>query len=956
MKTALPAAIVLLQLSILVSAAEETEGKPILDSRNKTAFRYFEVTATDVARTPDGKLVRVDPIHPRLIRDKESGKWINENTKYFGRPPSSKTERRLRSASHITHGPLPDAGWMKPEFDDRQWARVVAGGRMKGRRGAKKSTFPSDYGAGQMMSKYRSLALMCLRSSFTVSDPVKAGDLRLLLQFRGGVVVYLNGREVGRAHLPEGDIQWDTLADDYPRDVFLDDKGNLLGQYALSASLNYLAPHHYYWRWPKGVGAIVTKRLRDLDLAIPAKHLRKGTNILAIGIHRSAAPEAMFTSSPYSRGRWWNRVSLESMKLLAASKAEQHVVPHVKASRNMTVSSHPVTQDIDHWAIADPNEKVAAVQIQGARNGTYSAMAAVSSASVLKGLKVVKADLKGEGGVIPADRIDVRYQRFDGPAHSGYTITPGNFGTHFGTLDTLESYVPLVLGQKEPVSKKGKRVKTPSFVTQPIWFLVHIPADAKPGCYRGEMRVEAEGQTPVSVPMSVEVLGSWRLPDSKDFRMFVAFDQSPETLAIRYKVPLWSEEHWKLIEESFRLLGALGNKEVLVTFTSKTFVGNEHAMLRFIKASDGTLKADFSIIDRYIQLAAKHMGKIPSVCTIVHYGAGVAADRYGKRSAPQRITVVDPSSKELADDESVPDWGTPQALVFWKPVMEEYVKILKKHGVGPVPVIYWTQFAKVNHKSWHDLKKLVPDLLHMNRSHISTERGRGELGKSRLYNAVVAHNGSGVFWDPDQDKPHYGWRHKLNILSCPREGAMGKNWPGMRNGSYLTQFRLYPEETILNGKGGQFGKHRASKYRAGFGQYGADFWPVSVGGGADKAKKKSILTRRYSSEGSAGYIISQILGAGEKKPCPTGRFQMLLEGLQEAEARMFVSDALLDQPDKLGSDLVKRCSMICDRQTRLLRHFVEFSNYGKLAPQVLRKKSRDLYLLAGEVHQALAGK
>lgn len=939
-------ALVLGHLGNAVTASdEEVNVVPVIDSRQKTTFRYFEVTATDIAQTEDGKLVAVDAISPRMIKDKKSGEWINENIKYLGRPPKT-GDRKLQAAVRKSHGPLPDANWRANDFDDSEWARVSGGGMQARRLIKKENGFILDCGIGEMMSAYRSLAMMCLRSRFTVLDPARVSKLKLHIQFRGGVVLYLNGKEVGRSHMPRGELKWDSLAEAYPQDVYLNEKGELLWQYFTLHSHTYRPPHVAHWVWDRKVkDTPVKKRLRKHELVISSDALKKGVNVLAVELHRAPASGGMFTAPPFSRTLWWNRVSLE--RLIVSAEAEDgSIASGFTAPNTMTVTNHPVTQEFNHWKVPDLNEETRAVRIQGVRNGTSSGVLMVSSPAKLSGVKVSTTALKGKSGVIPADRIDVRYQRFCPPSFSGqgkisYWIGASTRGAHFNTLE--ETYDRALEG-----AATLKR-KAP-FIKVPVWFMVQIPPNTRPGVYEGSVRIAAEKQKTATVPLRVEVLGGWGVPASKDFRTFVAYDQSPETLALSYRVPLWSEPHWKLVEESLRLLGQLGNKEVLVTFTPKTFVGNEHAMLRFIKGKDGKLKADFSIVDRYIGLAAKHMGRIPSVCTIFSYGSG--GNKYASSKAiRQRISVMDPATKTIADDDTIPDWGTPEALTFWKPVMDAYLAILKKHKVGPNPVFYWSQFSGVNGKAWTDLKKLAPGLLHMNRSHITSERGRGEIGKSRLYNAVVACSGAGALWDPDLDPHFYGWRHKMDVITCPREGT-AMHVAGMRDISLLSKFRLFPEATLLHGVGGQYGKRPERYYRAGFGQFGADFWPVALGEDSGKSKKFN-LTYRYSSENSAGYIMKEILGRGVVKPCPTGRFQMLREGLQEAEARMFVTDALLDQPDKLGAELTKRCEEVCNRQTRLHRHFAVFANYGKLAPQVIREKTRELYLLAGEVKKAL---
>lgn len=930
-------------------SATDAEPKeiPVVNSKKKSVFRYFEVAATDIAQTRDGKLVAVSPINPRLIKDKKSGEWINENSKYFMRPPK-KGERKLLPAKHVSHGPLPVPNWRQNDFDDSCWARVSGGGLTARHYWQKEDGFVQDYNAGEMMSKYRSLAMMCLRSRFTVNDPTKVSKLRIRLQFRGGVVLYLNGKEIGRAHMPTGEIKWDSLAEAYPQEVSLNKDGTLVPLYSIYMEFHrYIPPNVHGHRWAKDTP--VKKRLRKLELVLAADAVRKGENVLAVEVHRSAAPEAMFTAAPYSRALWWNRVSLESLMVSAQAEAGS-IDNNYAAPKEMIVSNHPVTQEVTYWKVPEFNTKLRPVRIQGVRNGVFSGKIVVNSPVKLSGFKLNSTELKGKGGAIPADRVHIYYQKFSpslregGGGKIGETRCQTIMGPFYNALE--DSYDLASEGTGTP----GRRQAKMTFLKVPVWFVIQVPKDAKPGMYKGSVSISAEKQNAVTIPLHVEVLGGWQLPESRNFRTFVAFDQSPETLALSYGVPLWSDAHWKLVEESLRLLGQLGNKEVLVTFTPKTFVGNEHAMLRFVKDKGGKLTADFSIVDRYLGLAAKHMGKIPSVCTIFNYGAGAMYAGMKKEEKPQYITVFDPKSKTLTDDKSLPQWGTPEALTFWKPVMEEYLGIIKKHKIGPNPVMYWTQFCGVNPKAWADLKKLTPGLLHMNRTHIGSERGRREIGKSRFYCAGVVRNAAAVLWDPDLDPPCYGWRHKMDHIVCPREGPYGL--PGMRDMCYLAKFRQFPEACLLSGKGGQLGKRPEHHYRAGFGQFGADFWPVKL----KKDSKAFNLTYRYSGEGSAGYMMKALLGQGAEKPCPTGRFQMLREGLQEAEARMFVTDALLDQPDKLGADLARRCKEICDRQTRLHRYFTWSMNYGHLAPQLHWKKTRELFLLAGEVQKALHGK
>lgn len=62
-----------------------------------------------------------------------------------------------------------------------------------------------------------------------------------------------------------------------------------------------------------------------------------------------------------------------------------------------------------------------------------------------------------------------------------------------------------------------------------------------------------------------------------------------------------------------------------------------------------------------------------------------------------------------------------------------------------------------------------------------------------------------------------------------------------------------------------------------------------------------------------------MLAPGPEGAVSTVRFEMLLEGLQEAEARIFLEKALLENKAKLGDDLAKRAQEALDERLRKLR-------------------------------------
>ena len=77
------------------------------------------------------------------------------------------------------------AKWREADFDDSGWVR-----------GTVLRAAATPY-----------LDRLCLRGKFRVTDPSQVKDLLLSVDYQGGVVVYLNGREVGRGDRAIGGLR-----------------------------------------------------------------------------------------------------------------------------------------------------------------------------------------------------------------------------------------------------------------------------------------------------------------------------------------------------------------------------------------------------------------------------------------------------------------------------------------------------------------------------------------------------------------------------------------------------------------------------------------------------------------------------------------------------------------------------------------------------------------------------
>ena len=904
-----------------------------------TFWRYFETWQTEVVRKGDGTLARVDPFDPRSDFD------YNKIWKEDRSGDNKAIEVPLRVTDKIMGSTFPPPDWMQPDFDDSAWVRT----------------------ATPMQMGYRSLAMVCVRGKFTVNDPSRAMDLNLAASIQGGAVVYLNGKEAGRFHLPEGKITNETPAEDYPKEAFFTSSGDLIaltppyGTGGCSSTpvkeeeIDALAVRRKDAELPERY----KKRFRHISLKIPGNLLRKGVNVLAIEVHRAPATEGMFTrvrtkTMGYNLTEhydwFWNRADIDVVKLTAKASAGP-VVGNVTRPAGVQIWNWPTAKHVGLTTYGDPNEPLAPIRLVGARNGAFAGQVAVSSEKPIRGLKTEVSDLKSATGQsIPKTSVRIRYPR--------YYLKDTRVG-----FDALEDSVPAEI----PALQLAR--DTPDKVgIQPVWVTVEVPQEAKGGDYAGTLNVSADGLKPTAVPVQLHV-SDWSIPDPRDFNVYFAFIQSPESLSIRYGAPMWSEQHWKLIDQCYQVLGLIGTKDVNVTLVRRTHFGNEHGVLWFVKKPDGSYEPYLDNVEKYIDIVVKRLGKIPTISFYI-----IELDNEKR----PWITEYNPATKELKDGKA-PPWGTPQAVAFWKVAFDGIYKILAKRGMekslalathavsggGPEP----------SKECVADMKVAAPKagwvkLAHMWGAHGPEKMESGPGGNPYARVALVAGN-YGVLWNPDTDKPFFGWRNPYPVIMYTRDVFV--------QGSPLRMPRTAAEMILFAGlrKGpaasfgladiaGQFGRDTFQGSK-GFGPWGADFWPV-----LNANNKWNDIIARYGDNKGAGsrsywYTVGlnadqtpYLVGDGENGPVSSIRVELLRESDQEAEAHIFCENALT--AGKLGADLAKRCKEMCNKRLWAMRYDSEFTLFGSskvpkeshfvFNPDKWQKLSQDLYEMAAEIGKA----
>ena len=306
--------------------------------------------------------------------------------------------------------------------------------------------------------------------------------------------------------------------------------------------------------------------------------------------------------------------------------------------------------DLDY---ADPSEPLRPIRIVAARNGAFSGAVAIGSTDPIEGLACRTGDLESAGGRIPASAVSIRYGTLD-----RRSVGEKAHGTTAYTFDALVEEAPAAV----PVAGLGRANSPPAAraalglptkpvpgAIVPVWATVKVSKDAAPGEYRGELLLSVKGVPQTKVPVEL-LVSAWTLPDVKDYACLLNVYQSPDTLALHYKVPLWSEEHWALIERSIALMGALGNDFLCIPLLSKDQFGNEESMVYWVREG-GTYKHDFRILDRYLGLFLKHHD--PQRLKLAVLAAYGVAGRTGDAT----VTALDQATGAKTDL-ALPPYGT----------------------------------------------------------------------------------------------------------------------------------------------------------------------------------------------------------------------------------------------------------------------------------------------------------
>jgi len=827
-----------------------------------------------VAQEPETREAKPTPILNM------SGQW---RAFYVYRGPYVRDGEQLTQVGTEVDTLGPPENWTEPDFDDSAWHRL---------RGQPFQPLWGTWGtpcykanAGFIGTDHSTAfqALICLRGKFNVTDPAQAKDLTLSVEYRGGVVLYLNGHELARGDMTDGKIDTGTLARDYPLNVFFGEDGQPLeGDHRMKD--------------PKKVEPWLRIKRRITDVEVPARLLRKGVNVLAVAAHRAPYPKAFVDkvsaiSHPTPRTACM-RSTCGITGLLLTSPDGKGIEPNMVRPKGVQVWNVSVLEG-SVYDFGNPCELLRPVVIAGCRNGGFSGKVMVGSTDPIRKLDVrtgalVDARTKA---VIPASSVRLLFG--EGPAPP----------------EEIPVSVRKSMRGVWPYPDQPEEVYG---AVMPVLVTVYVPKDTRPGDYEGRLTITMEGADPVELPLKLSV-ADFTLPGPEDWETVVDMIQSPDTLALHYRVPLWSKRHWELIDHSFRLLGTAGLDTVYVPMISETHFGNEQTMIRWVPKGDGTYDYDFSIVEKYMDLFEKHCGKPRIVCLYVwdmsleggtnwrlnlaYRSEEIKKAREANAGLGPQVTAFDPATNKV-ERLQLPAYSEKESRAPWGGLYARFREILKARGLYDRTMLGICLDPKPTKEVVELFKELMPGRPWLVQDHIYRK-------DERIHGVPVGYQANvflRFFTGDDLRKSHYGTVHPEIRLWFPR--------------AYLARvlphnFRVLAEKTIIGGYHG-------------FGRLGGDFWKVFEG---DRTGRKygGLITYRYPKNASGALSMrTGFLAPGKNGAQTTLRFELLREGVQETEARIFVEKALLEK--RIKGELATRCEEMLLRRNEA----VLVGSYGKV--------------------------
>ena len=273
-------------------------------------------------------------------------------------------------------------------------------------------------------------------------------------------------------------------------------------------------------------------------------------------------------------------------------------------------------------------------------------------------------------------------------------------------LDTKPGLYPDVL---EPLNEKGDLPDCRG-EWNALWFKLNVPSDFAPGKYKIKATLNAhfaEAGIPdleKTFAFEVEVLPAVLPPQTLKYTNWFHCD----CLADYYRVPVFSEEHWRIIGNYMSAASSHGMNLILTPlFTPPldTDIGAERPTVQLVDVSvrRGKYVFGFSRLERWLKLAAK--------CGIRYFEMSHLFTQWGAKATPKIVATVDGKEKRIFGWDTASD--SDEYAAFLEAFLPRLADFLRAHRVASRCYFHCSDEPHSDHLPYYEhasglLRRLLP--------------------------------------------------------------------------------------------------------------------------------------------------------------------------------------------------------------------------------------------------------
>jgi len=868
----------------------------------------------------------------------------------------------------------PPEGWFEAGYDDSGWpvSRIPPN----------TVNSASIWGvAGLLFPTLPMVRQTCLRTRFIVPDPRSVKKLTFTAEYYGGLIVWVNGREVARQHIPaDGILAKEGYAEPFPEEAYgpLTEEGKKRARQLKIGRRIRGGKVQWLWTYMKSRNAehmeIARKIRRFLDrrieIDLPRDVLQKGVNVLALELRPSPPRDRV-------KGGWAHGlirfVTLDPKPADAVLSADAR-------PQGIQVWAEDIHRRMYTEDFLEPGVKVRkVVRLVGARGGRYSGQVMLGTTGKLTSPSARLEALSGPGGAVmpasavslrwgqPMDLIETRSRRLKVSKSTGGREHSISIKRLMRLRQPVWAYreqrerecypMPAVgeihgrpaLGRKQKrnmVKEYGKGImlfdplvdgapeEVPPGACRPLWITVQVPPSARPGLYTGTLTVSGGGMKAAALQVRLQVF-DWRLPPPMQYTTYANIEQCPWSLAKCAGVELWSEEHWKLIEESIRWCGRLGARTAGLAVVQGSGLANaKDTMVKWAPKGEAgkagkPMPSDFSIADRYLDLWKKYCHRKSDVIVYI-----LSVDRYSRARAgmsPGTVVVVDPETGEESTLRPIGKEATAEGMKTWIDWCKAIRGHLNERGFADEHIL-WGMFhdkvGELNGDLIEALARELPGVGWARSSHYGSKTGSfagsrtDALSQVKWDSAVRAANSYiGV------QAPPFALKKKSVKVDGKRSYVYGEykvlQHKGWKN-PHAPINNAFADADVMN-----------IGYPA---KWGLRKWPEMTITTAYRGIARVLLDGFERPPDELGNPVSWLSYPTSRGVDGSVAFEFLCEGLQEAEARIF-----LEGHEQLDAEI----RSLLDRRSEAAWHM---PRRGSVAREPgWQEASWDLYAAAARV-------